>query len=254
VTSARELPGKVFRAVTRRDDLIAVRRLLTSRQIRLSLPQRLSLVGKLYRTTAKVQSPHTQAEILAYVDDILTLPDGSPDVVVEAGCFVGSSTAKFSLAAARAGKTLVVFDSFAGIPENDEKHDTDHFGSTDLPGFRAGDWHGELDEVKGNVTRYGEVGVCEFVPGWFDDTMPKFDRPIAAAYIDVDLASSTRTCIQHLFPLLRPGGSLFSQDGHLPLVTAVFEDADFWRGEVGCDPPTVERMGSGKLLRVRKAA
>jgi O-methyltransferase len=252
VNELRVLLGKVRRALTRREDLQALKHLLARRDIEVSVAGRLRLIMKLYWITVHVQSPHTQAEILAFVEDILALPKDSPQYVVEAGCFVGSSTAKFSLAAALAGKTLVVFDSFAGIPPNEEVHDTNLSGATNLPGFKAGDWHGELEEVQSNVRRYGRIDVCEFVPGWFDDTMPQFDRPIAAAYIDVDLASSTRTCLRYLYPLLRSGGALFSQDGHLPLVVEVLGDESFWRDEVGYEPPTLEGLGGQKLVRMIK--
>ncbi|HLT27990.1 MAG TPA: TylF/MycF/NovP-related O-methyltransferase, partial [Zeimonas sp.] len=41
-------------------------------------------------------------------------------MLVEAGCFKGGSTAKLSLLAELAGRELVVFDSFEGLPDNDE--------------------------------------------------------------------------------------------------------------------------------------
>ncbi len=41
--------------------------------------------------------------------------------------------------------------------------------------------------------------------------LPTFKEKVAAVYIDVDLASSTRTCLNHLYPLLERGGVCFSQ-------------------------------------------
>lgn len=49
-------------------------------------------------------------------------------------------------------------------------------------------------------------GTGRFIKGWFEDTMPVFNERIIAAYIDVDLASSTKTCLKYLYPLLVPGG------------------------------------------------
>ena len=63
--------------------------------------------------------------------------------------------------------------------------------------------------------------------GFFDETMPHFSQPVIAAYLDVDLASSTGTCLRYLWPLLVPGGVLFSQDGHLPLVLEGFDERRF---------------------------
>jgi len=109
-----------------------------------------------------------------------------------------------------------------------------------------------LSEVKRNVVRYGDLGVCTFVKGWFDDTMPKFSKLIAAVFLDVDLASSTRTCLKYLYPLLTPGGVLYSHDGHLPLVVDVFRDSSFWKKEVGCSRPYIEGLGKRKLIRIIK--
>jgi hypothetical protein len=80
--------------------------------------------------------------------------------------------------------------------------------------------------------------------------MPKFNEPVAAAYLDVDLAASTRTCLKYLYPLLEKGGSLYSQDGHLPLVISVFDDADFWLNEVGFEKPPIYGLGEKKLIKI----
>jgi O-methyltransferase len=82
--------------------------------------------------------------------------------------------------------------------------------------------------------------------------MPAFQRPIAVGYVDVDLASSTRTCMKFLYPLLVPGGVIFSQDGHLPLVLAVLDDDKFWLDEVGVKRPRMVGLGSRKLVQIWK--
>lgn len=68
-------------------------------------------------------------------------------------------------------------------------------------------------EVQQHVSRYGEIEVCQFAKGWFADTMPEVREPVVAGFIDVDLASSTRTCLEHLYPRLVPGGVLFHMTG-----------------------------------------
>ena len=93
-----------------------------------------------------------------------------------------------------------------------------------------------------NVGRYGHVDACRFVRGWFEDTMPTFKEPIAAAYLDVDLVSSTQTCLKYLYPLIMPGGFLTSQDGHLPLVANVLLD---WQKE---NDVTFTGLGTQKLV------
>lgn len=231
-------------------DIFASAGFIFNRNLGISLCQRISLVSSFYKASICIESPHTQREILHMVKTILTLPRDRQGAVVEAGCFKGSSTAKFSLAAKLAGRELIVFDSFAGIPDNNELHDTNIYGKDAY--FGRGDYCGPIDEVKANVEKYGAIECCTFIKGWFDDTMPGFDRRLAAVYIDVDLASSTRTCIRYLYPLLAPGGMFYSQDGHLPLVIDVFDNDDFWKNSVGCSKPAVRGLGTHKLLQICK--
>jgi O-methyltransferase len=96
------------------------------------------------------------------------------------------------------------------------------------------------------------LDVCDFVKGWFKNTMPKFSKPIAAIYLDVDLASSTQTCLKYLYPLLVESGTLYSQDGHLPIVIDVFDDDDFWEKEVGYKKPHIKGLGEKKLIEIKK--
>lgn len=215
-----------------------------------SFAQRVMIVRRSFLTSFRVHCPHTQSEVLQYIRTILSLPPESPGIVVEAGCFKGGSTAKFSVAAGLAGKQLVVFDSFEGIPPNEEEHGVSIFGEVAV--FREGAYAGPIDEVRANVSKYGEIDRCRFIKGWFNETMPNFNEPLAAAYIDVDLASSTKTCLKYLFPLLQPGGVLYSQDGHLPLVINVLEDDSFWENDVGCKKPRMIGLGTSKLVKVIK--
>jgi len=165
-----------------------------------SFKDKTRILKQLSVISSNIQSPHTQSEILSFIRTILTLPPDRKGCVVEAGSFKGSSTAKFSLAADIAGRTLVVFDSFEGFPANDEPPHKNIFGGD--AGYEKGDYFGTLEEVKSNVTKFGKIDRCLFVKGWFDNTMPYFKEPVAAIYLDVDLASSTRTCLKYLYPLL----------------------------------------------------
>jgi len=211
---------------------------------------RAELMGLFTQITQNVACHHTEGEIFQYVREILATPKSVHGDFVEAGCFKGGGTAKFSLAAKIAGRKLLVFDSFEGIPEHSEPHEKNIFGNPAF--FRKGSYKGEFEEVKGNVTKYGSVDSCEFVRGWFEDTLPTLKGPLAGVYLDVDLAASTRTCLRYFYPLLQEGGLLFSQDGHLPLVIDVFSDERFWEQEVGYPKPDVEGLGTRKLIKVLK--
>lgn len=227
-------------------------RFLRSRYHGETASERWDLLRRLYAISNSIKCAHTQDEMITVIEAILSIPPETTGCVVEAGCFKGGSTAKFSIAAHMANRKLVVFDSFEGIPDHQEDHGKNIFGEDASKAFPKGSYCGALEEVKTNVSRLGRIEVCEFVKGWFEDTMVHFDRPIVAAYLDVDLASSTRTCLKYLYPLLVPGGIIFSQDGHLPLVLDVLKDEDFWRKEVGCPRPSIEGLGTRKLVKIVK--
>jgi O-methyltransferase len=82
--------------------------------------------------------------------------------------------------------------------------------------------------------------------------MPNFNEKILAAYIDVDLASSTKTCLKYLYPLLVPGGVICSQDGDFPLVIEALEDDSFWENELGINRPKIEGFKKRKIIKIRK--
>lgn len=231
-------------------DLEAMVGFVARYQPELSFARRYALARRLRTISRAIDCPHTESEILAFVCSILALERSDAGCVVEAGCYKGGSTAKFSIAAEAAGRELVVFDSFEGIPRHSEDHGKNIYGKP--VSFVEGEYTGSLEEVMRNVSRFGEVGSCRFIKGWFKDTLPGFRETIATIYLDVDLAESTRTCLKYLYPLLRPGGTLYSQDGHLPLVLKVFDDEAFWRDEIGVARPHVHGWGTSKLLKVIK--
>jgi O-methyltransferase len=212
------------------------------------------LLQRFLQVSKNVPCPHNPSHILAFVTELYRLAPEVKGSIVEAGAFRGGSTAKISIVAKSLGRPFHIFDSFEGLPPNEEAHDSSILGHSIKDWFREGEFCGSLEEVRDNVREYGEIEPCQFLPGWFEDTMPGFDDPIAAAYIDVDLASSTRTCLKYLYPRLSPGGVLMSQDGDFPLVMAVFDDDSFWLNEVGCEKPPIVGLGRSKILKVVKPA
>ena len=198
-----------------------------------------------------VPCAHNPSHALEFILDMLRAPRNMEGCFIEAGCFKGGSTAKFSIVAHMLGRKLVVFDSFEGLPENSEEHDLSLQGHSIKGWFDGGRFTGTLNEVKQNISTYGEIDACSFMPGWFENTMPDFLEPILAGFIDVDLASSTKTCLKFLYPRLVDGGVLCSQDGDFPLVVEVFKDSNFWAKEVGVEMPVISGLGE-KITRIRK--
>lgn len=206
---------------------------------------RLNYIGR------NVSCAHNPSHALEFIVDMLKSPREGEGCFVEAGCFKGGSTAKFSIIAKILERKLIIFDSFEGLPNNNEKHLQSLEGHSISGWFHEGAFTGSLEEVKNNIRRYGEIDVCIFIPGWFDDTMPNFQEAVIAGFIDVDLASSTKTCLKYLYPKLVKGGVICSQDGDFPLVVEVFNDNHFWEHEVGVKLPVIEGLGE-KITRIKK--
>lgn len=202
---------------------------------------------RFYDITNHVRAYHTQAEMLAVTSAILGFRGRRP-IVVEAGAALGASTAKLSLAVQAAGGELHVFDSFRGIPENEEVHQS-YDGRTVR--FRKGAFTGRLNAVRRAVAARGAPEVCTFHKGWFEQTLPAFaPSTVHVALLDVDLWSSTDTCLRHLAPRLSDGGTLFSQDGHLRTIAERLTVAAYWTDTVGIEPPQIHGLGEAKLLRI----
>ena len=182
---------------------------------------------------------HNKDQMNAFINSLFDIPLDKEGCIVEAGCFKGGSTAKFSIAAKMINRKLIVFDSFQGLPEKEGN-------------FTKGKYPASLDEVKDNVKKYGEIDVCEFIEGWFKDTMPNFSEKICAAYLDVDLSSSAKICLKYLYPLIIPKGILYSHDGDHKPVAAVYNDDEFWEKEVGCKKPFIDGLGNRKLINIIK--
>lgn len=246
-------PGTLYRrlqslrfAATR--DRAAIARFVAASRGLGDLGARLTMLARFERVTHNVRGYHSLAEMLAVAGAILARPGA---VVVEAGCGPGSSTAKLSLAVRRAGGQLHVFDSFRGVPANDEVH-------RNLDGravrFRAGAFRGRRRQVERAVESYGAPEVCRYYEGLFADTMAALPERVDVALLDVDLLASTRTCLVHLMPRLRAGGVVFSQDGHLVAIAELLSSAEFWTGEVGVALPEVRGAGRDKLIEIRPAA
>jgi len=218
-----------------------------------SFGARLALVLKFYKISYYVDCPHTEHEMISIARQILdlgTATAGVPGAIVEAGSFHGGSTAKLSLVAKLCDRQLHVFDSFEGMPENNEAHGKSIYGREHH--FPKGSHAVPFEEVKNNVTRYGDASRVQFHKGFFSDTMPSFHEPVAVACVNVDLAQSTRDCFRYLYPLLPLGGIIISQDAHFPWIIELFNDNAFWERELGIKKPAMPGLGTSKFVTVRK--
>lgn len=207
----------------------------------ISIKDRIRLILKSIAVDWNVQHGHWPGEIarvMAAIGERKAIPG---EVIVEAGCWMGGSTAKFSLICKLLQYKLFVFDSFEGV-EN-------------VPGNSfSGKYAADLDLVKKNVAAYGDVEVCEFVPGWFADTLAEniFQHPVRVAYLDCDLAKGTFEVLQGLLPSYVDEGVICSQDYHILEVQALLDNDDTWQ-KLGVSSTTItDRYRNLVTFRFRK--
>lgn len=150
-------------------------------------------------------------------------------------CMSSTSTTK---------RKVHLFDSFAGFPELSE-----HDGNMKAGGWKAGDTACSLADVKLNMRNRWMIPdeLLVYHEGWFADTIPEaIGRPepfintigalnrIAVLRIDCDLYESTKTVMQHLYPLVSPGGIVICDDWNLDgcrksVMESVIEAPIMWR-------------------------
>ncbi|WP_263247153.1 TylF/MycF family methyltransferase [Saccharopolyspora rosea] len=176
-----------------------------------------------------------------------TTADGD---VVECGCFSGGSSAKLSIVAAALGRRLTVFDSFQGLHVVDEHDEQDlhvrrHVGW--LEPWHSGKYRASLEVVRDNIASRGEIAVCEFVPGYVEDTLhaPELPERVALAFTDVDTPGAVRTCLTRIWPRIAPGGVYASHDVALLKSLQVLLSESVWRDELGEFPPILFGAGFG---------
>jgi hypothetical protein len=217
------------------------------REYGVSVAQKVDLVGRFVRNTQTKGASTTFGEHLALAKALLSVPKELRGDVAEFGCFKGMSTASLSLVCALTGRRLIVFDSFEGLPENKDR--IFGFAGNELH-YETGSFNGSLDEVRRNVTKLGDISVCEFVQGYFCDTLPK--RPSEEKFVmifeDADLPSSVKDVLKFAWPKLQDGCRFFSQEARDREVIQIFFDQSWWMSNVRERAPGIVGSGIGLPL------
>jgi hypothetical protein len=186
-------------------------------------------------------------EHVALAKAILDIPKSVQGVVGEFGCFKGLSTCTLSLACKMTQRELVVFDSFQGLPKIGEN--THNFDGTAID-YKEGNYCGTLNEVRQNVATYGDIDACEFVPGFFSESLPQRprDERFALVFEDADLPSSVKDVIRHTWKKLEPNCRFFTHEARDYEVVRIFFDQQWWHNELGEEPPGLIGSGIGLPL------
>lgn len=177
--------------------------------------------------------------------EILSIPRDVQGSIVECGSWKGASTASLSLVCAKAGRKLFVCDSFEGLPE-DRGPSVHVYPHLSVYGYyHKGMYAGRLEEVKENISRYGDLSICTFVPGLFQESLKALSEPIVFAFLDVDLPESMKDCLRYIWPLLVDGGLIYTDDSCDMEVVRIWFDDPWWQRELGCRAPGYVGSGCG---------
>jgi O-methyltransferase len=201
------------------------------------LRSRLRLLGAFLRIDWTLEHAHRPSEVVAVCRALAASKSG---VLLEAGCWNGGSTAKFSLVCSLLNRKLLVYDSFEGVEPMEEKDGYDF----------SGEYACSLEMVRANIQKYGDVTVCRFSKGWFAETLnhPPKDR-IAVAYIDCDVVKGTQEALKGIVPALTPDGLVFTQDFAIPPVRTALLSSGTWQA-LELPKPEINRL-SEQLASLR---
>jgi O-methyltransferase len=237
--------------------LPAVENFLTSEEIgsdyAIGFWTKLRLLIRFYLNTRKIETLSDVREHMELAATVLRIPRATEGSVVECGCYVGGSTANLSLVCAMTGRKLIVFDSFAGLPEPreyDRWHHAIHVKHTDV--YYKGRFAAPRDIVERNVAKFGDISVCEFRAGYYDETMSNIDEHVVMAFLDVDLIDSLKPCLKGLWPHLGAGCQIYTHEARNLAFVSVYFDQAWWRCNLGEDAPGFVGTGTGLPLGIGK--
>ncbi|MFC1730980.1 TylF/MycF/NovP-related O-methyltransferase [candidate division KSB1 bacterium] len=234
--------GTLARIILYKDEII---KFIKDDSINCDTHFRKNLIKVFKKIHNNVVCAHSPYQFIIMAKYLFNLSIDGP--IVQCGCFKGGSTAKLSVIAQKTNRKLYVFDSFQGLPEPQLEDEEDLKGFDSEPDriFTAGEYKGELEEVKSNIEKYGVIDVCEFIPGFFNDSLPGFNIKPAFVYVDVDYVSSVRDCLKHIWPNLLPGGYWFTHEANALEYIHGMLNTSWWMENLNEAPPVLIGGGTG---------
>lgn len=158
-----------------------------------------------------------------------------PGAFCECGVWRGGAS-MFARACLDESRKVIACDSFKGLPFDPSEPTWCIYDVLKVP----------QSEVCRNFENYGLLNNVEFKAGWFKDTLPTIQEPIAILRCDGDMYSSTMTILCNLHQHVSLGGFIIIDDWsiehcrravehfrHLEKITAPWIDIDgvsiYWR-------------------------
>ena len=83
-----------------------------------------------------------------------------------------------------------------------------------------------------------------FHAGYFEATLPGFEKPCVFVFADVDLRESLESCVEQLWPLLADGSSFYTHEATHMEIASLFFEREWWQSPDG-EPPGLVGAGTG---------
>jgi O-methyltransferase len=151
-------------------------------------------------------------DLQACVESVVA--DGIDGDLIEAGSWRGGAALLMRATLDTLGiseRSVWVADSFQGFPQSDRDLREGYDLEADLAGFEF--LAVPLEEVEQTFERFGFDRGVNFVPGFFEETLPRLaGHRWSVIRIDGDTYTSVRTALESLYPGLATGGYLLVDD------------------------------------------
>lgn len=222
----------------------------SGREYKIHAIRKIYIVAAVILNFIRMKSLTDPLQQLFIMEEIFKIPSALKGDIVECGCYNGAGTISLSIACALTGRKLFVCDSFEGlpVPGEDEQYDLNVNNSSKYYQWEKGEFasDGGMEGVRKTVTRYGNIDVCEFVKGYFSDTLKTIRTDaIVMIFEDADLASSVKDCLVYLWPKLQESCKFYSHEPWSKNVVALFYDKIFWEKALSAAPPGFFGSGHG---------
>jgi O-methyltransferase len=152
-------------------------------------------------------------------------------------------SAKMSIMAEAVGKELIVFDSFQGLPHDEEftkfKGEWMQNQSHDelvISNWKKGMFECSQETVRQNIEKFGVLEVTTLIPGLFEDTLHKHPCNPSFIFVDVDLIKSAWVCVEYFWHRLR-GPRFYSHEFNFPSYAGAILNRLIWAERMGCSAP-----------------
>jgi O-methyltransferase len=196
----------------------------------LTRKSRVDLLNKFLIINQNIESATSLEIHITLAKNLLQLPVvNETSFIVECGCFKGASTSALSLICDIINRKIIVYDSFKGLPKENfnQKIIYPHLSLSGY--YKEGMFKSNLKEFETNVSKFGNINACIVREGFFEQSLKLHKEQIDFIFLDVDLLSSTKTCIKYLWPYLKNEQKVFTDDSCDLNNVKIWFDDNWWK-------------------------